>query len=185
MSSGKVLVVDDNPDYVDMYARWLADEFDVETAYGGETALARLDSDIDVVLLDRRMPDLRGEKVLEVIEERYADCRIAMVTAVEPDFDVIEMGFDDYLIKPVSKRDLRETVHSLRELSEYTRRIRRLYSLASKQAALEANKPPSELTDNPEYASLQQEVATVRERASESLSRITDDVEPDVLFQSI
>jgi CheY-like chemotaxis protein len=38
--------------------------------------------------------------------EAADDGQVAMVTAVEPDFDIIEMGFDDYLQKPVSADDL-------------------------------------------------------------------------------
>lgn len=33
-----------------------------------------------------------------------------MVTAVKPDFDIIDMGFDNYLVKPVSKDNLYTTV---------------------------------------------------------------------------
>jgi hypothetical protein len=38
------------------------------------------------------MPILSGNEVLAAIEERPVDCRVAMVTAVDPDFDIIEMA---------------------------------------------------------------------------------------------
>jgi len=59
-----------------------------------------IDETVDVVLLDRMMPGMSGQEVLAAIRERGLDCRVAMVTAVDADFDVIEMGFDEYLGKP-------------------------------------------------------------------------------------
>jgi DNA-binding response OmpR family regulator len=93
--SAVVLVVDDEPDVADSYAAFLRDRYDVRTAYGGEPALAALDEDIDVVLLDRRMPDMFGDEVLESIRGRGFECRVAMITAVDPDVDIIDMEFDD------------------------------------------------------------------------------------------
>ena len=81
-----VLVVEDEPDLADLYATWLKIDYSVRTAYGGEEAVEQLDDEIDVVLLDRRMPGLSGDEVLTKIRERGIDCYVSMVTAVEPDF---------------------------------------------------------------------------------------------------
>ncbi len=80
-----VLVVEDEPDLADLYATWLRGEYRVRVAYGGREALEKLDDEVEVVLLDRRMPDLSGDEALKEIRERGFDCRVAMVTAVEPD----------------------------------------------------------------------------------------------------
>ena len=114
-----VLVVEDEPDLADLYATWLSESYRVRTAYGGHEAIEKLGSEVDVMLLDRRMPDLPGDEVLEVVRDRGLDCRVAMVTAVEPDFDIVAMGFDDYLVKPVSREDLQETVSNLVVRNEY------------------------------------------------------------------
>ena len=115
-----VLVVEDEPDLADLYAAWLGDEYRVRTAYGGREALDELDEadEVDAILLDRRMPGLSGDEVLTAVRDRGIDCRVAMVTAVEPDFDILEMGFDDYLVKPVSKDDLLGVVETMRSRSE-------------------------------------------------------------------
>lgn len=80
-----VLVVDDEEDLANLYSQWLSDDYAVRTAYNGEQALERLDETVDVVLLDRRMPGLSGDDALNRIREREYDCRVAMVTAVDPD----------------------------------------------------------------------------------------------------
>ncbi|ELZ60111.1 MULTISPECIES: bacterio-opsin activator domain-containing protein [unclassified Haloferax] len=134
-----VLVVDDDEDLADTCRYWLDGErFAVETAYGGAEALCRLDDTVDVVLLDRRMPNVTGDDVLEEIRERGLDCRVAMMTAVEPDTDIVEMPFDAYLVKPVSESEVKETVEELLVRSGFESGVREYFALESTEAALDS-----------------------------------------------
>jgi len=182
-----VLVVEDEPDLADLYAAWLGDEYQVRTAYSGQEALEELDTvdnEVNAILLDRRMPGLSGDEVLSAVRERGIDCRVAMVTAVEPDFDILNMGFDDYLVKPVTSDTLRETVEGLLRRSEYDTEMQELFSLTSKKAMLEAEKSASELTDNDEYQRLTDRIGELRSEADESLEAVTkSDDDFEKLFQ--
>ncbi|OYR42988.1 DNA-binding protein [Halorubrum sp. Ib24] len=182
-----VLVVEDEPDLADLYAAWLGDEYRVRTAYGGQEALENLDEvddDVDTILLDRRMPGLSGDEVLSAVRERGIDCRVAMVTAVEPDFDILKMGFDDYLVKPVTSDTLRETVAGLLRRGEYDTEMQELFSLTSKKAMLETEKSATELADNDEYQRLTDRINELRSRADESLEAVTEDEDDfEKLFQ--
>jgi len=170
-----VLVVDDEPDVADAYAAQLEDEYIVSTAYSGQEALDQLDDSIDVVLLDRRMPGISGDEVLEHIRDRGLECRVAMVTAVDPDFDIIEMPFDDYVIKPVSRDDLFQTIERLLTSSEYESKLRKYYSLTAKHATLMSNKPESELAESEEFAELEDKMASLRDDLDETVSGFDDD----------
>ena len=170
-----VLVVDDEPDVADAYAAQLDCEYDVSTAYGGEKALERLDESVDVVLLDRRMPGVSGDEVLERIRDRGLDCRVAMVTAVDPDFDIIDMPFDDYVIKPVSRDELFETIERLLTAASYESKLLSYYSLAAKHATLLGNKPESELAESEEFASLEAEMEGLQADLDETVSEFDDD----------
>lgn len=108
-----VLFVDDEPALADGHAAQLSDRYDTRTAYDSRSAIETVDDAIDVVFLDRRMPGTRGEAILESIREEGYDCRVVMLTGVEPDVDVVEMGFDEYLLKPTGADELRETVDRL------------------------------------------------------------------------
>ncbi|ELZ39600.1 response regulator transcription factor [Halorubrum tebenquichense] len=182
-----VLVVEDEPDLADLYAAWLGDEYRVRTAYGGHEALDQLDEaedEVDAILLDRRMPGLSGDEVLTSVRDRGINCRVAMVTAVEPDFDILEMGFDDYLVKPVTSDTLRDTVEGLLRRGEYDTEVQELFSLTSKKAMLESEKSASDLADNEEYQELTDRIAELRERADESRDAVaTDDEDYEKLFQ--
>jgi len=170
-----VLVVDDEPDVADAYAAQLEDDYIVSTAYGGEQALNKLDASVDIVLLDRRMPEISGDEVLTRIREKGLNIRVAMVTAVDPDFDIIEMPFDDYVIKPVSREDLFETIERLLTCSEYEERLRRYYALTAKHATLLANKPESELSESDRFEQLETEMHEMRESLDETIAKFDDD----------
>jgi two-component system response regulator AdeR len=174
-----VLVVDDERRLADLFGTWLRGDREVAVTYDGEAALEALDDDVGVVLLDRRMPGLSGDEVLEEIRARESDVRVVMVTAVDPDFDIIEMGFDDYVVKPVSKDDLLDVVERMESRSAYDRTVQRYYSLASKKALLESEKPASELEDSGEYQDLVGEFEELREEADAAVDELStkDDFE--------
>lgn len=174
MGKGTVLVVDDETSVADLYTRWLSDEYEVRTAYSGAEALDAFDAEVDIVLLDRRMPDFSGDEVLEAMHERGLDCRVAMVTAVEPDFDVIEMGFDDYLVKPVTAEDLRRTIDRLLTRSTYDEQVREYFALVSKRSLLDAEMNSVTLDDSEEYADLNRRIETCEGRLSSTLSALDE-----------
>jgi DNA-binding response OmpR family regulator len=119
-----VLLVDDEVAVTRVYERMLSDRYDVRVANGGDEALSLVDESVDVVLLDRMMPDRSGDSVLAEIRERGLDCGVAMVTAVEPELDIVEMGFDTYLQKPPSRDTLVATIERLLARREYTADLR-------------------------------------------------------------
>ncbi|PSP18492.1 DNA-binding protein, partial [Halobacteriales archaeon QH_10_67_13] len=87
----------------------------------------------------------------------------------------IDMPFDDYVIKPVSRADLIETVERLLTTSEYEDQLRRYYALTAKHATLLANKPESELADNDEFQELEAEMNRLRGDLEETITDFTDE----------
>ncbi|CCQ33932.1 response regulator receiver protein [Halorhabdus tiamatea SARL4B] len=168
-------MVDDEPDVADAYAAQLEGEYSVLTAYSGQEALETLDDTVDVVLLDRRMPGLSGDDVLERIRDRGLDCRVAMVTAVDPDFDIIEMPFDAYITKPVSREELFETIERLLTFQSYEKQFQELYRVSSKVATLRSNKSETELAHNDAYGRLLDRRDELRERLDETIGSFDDD----------
>jgi len=169
-----ILVVDDEEDVTDLYATWLTDEYDVRSAYEGETALDVLDESVDVVLLDRRMPGLSGDEVLTRIRDEDLSTRVVMVTAVKPDFDILGMGFDDYLVKPVSKDEIHETVEGMLTRVDYDEQLQEYFALVSKKAVLEAEKDAGELAASEEYQSLIEDVNELRDEVDDARASLSD-----------
>ncbi|MCT9096338.1 HalX domain-containing protein [Haloarchaeobius sp. HME9146] len=175
MAEGPVaLIVEDEPDLANLYAAWLRDACTVKTAYNGQQALEAISEEVDIVLLDRRMPGLSGDEVLSTIRDRELDTRIAMVTAVEPDFDIIQMGFDDYLVKPVSKDDLLEIIDQLLLRSTYDEQIQEFFALASKKALLDSQKTEAELRASEKYSRLEDRLHVMRAQIDETITELSD-----------
>ena len=161
-----MLIVGDDRRLVDLYAAWLGDRYDVLTACEGEEAIETFRREchaIDAVLLDRRMSALDGGTVLVSIRDAGFDCPVALVTAVTPDFDALDRGFDDYVPKPVSGETLLETVEGLLELDSYDALVRELSSERLRRNVLRVEKDDAELASNERFAGL--------ERGTERLER--------------
>ena len=170
----RVLIVDDEAEVADVYALRLRDEYDTETAYGGEEALETVDDSVDVVLLDRRMPQVSGDEVLSTIRDRGLDTRVVMITAVDPDFDIVDMPFDDYLCKPVQKEDLVAAIEQQLTADRYDERLTEFLEVSSKIALLEGEKTQSELDESAEVAQLRERGETLREEMDDALSEFDD-----------
>ncbi len=170
-----ILVVDDEPSITDLYALRLEDEYDVRTAYNGREALNEMEEGVDVVLLDRRMPDLSGDEVLARIRDEELDCQVAMVTAVDPDFDILDLGFDAYVVKPVSEGELKETVETMLRRATYDEQLRKLTAMMSKKTALEAEKSQEELDDNEQYRDLERRLEEHHDRLDETAAELDEE----------
>lgn len=170
----RVLVVDDEEKLAELYANHLRDACDVTTAYGGDEALEVVDSSFDVVLLDRRMPDRNGDDVLAELRSRNYGCQVAMVTAVDPDLDIVDMPFQDYLVKPVASDELRTAVERLLLRAEFDDVEYELSSLEVKRNVLAAELSDAELRESDEFVHLQERIAALRERLTDLEERLGD-----------
>jgi DNA-binding response OmpR family regulator len=177
-----VLVVDDERDIADLYSTWLRGEYTVRTAYGPDEALHKADSEVEVLFLDRQMPKMTGDEVLERIRDRGIGCRVVMVTAVDPDFDIVEMPFDDYLTKPVMLEELQDAVERMLTREDYDETVQEFFALSAKKATLESNKDPVELRDSDEYERLEKEVEQLRRQADTTVAELGDAGEFESLF---
>lgn len=168
-----VLIVDDEPGVADGYAARLERDHEVLTAYGGREALDRLDESVDAVLLDRQLPDVSGDEVLETVVRRGLDCRVAMITAIEPADDVVDLRVDDYLTKPVEEGGLRDLVESLLVRPRVGERGQDPIALAAKKTALEDHRSPEELADSDAYRELERRLDAARSEVREALDAVT------------
>lgn len=170
----KALLVDDETEVADAYALRLRGLCEIETVYDGESALEVVDeSTIDVVLLDRHMPGMSGDEVLDELDERGFDGRVIMVTAIDPGFDVLDMPFDDYLCKPLEREDLRAAVTQQCRVLGYET-LGEYFSVESKRNVLEAELPVEELESNAEYQRTKQQSDELAAQASRLLEDPTE-----------
>lgn len=164
-----VLVVDDEEEVADVYALRLRNDYDTRVAYGGQEALDTIDIDVDILLLDRRMPDISGDDVLDQIREKGYDCRIIMLTAVDPGIDIVEMPFDDYLCKPVEKEDLVAAIEQQLQIQRYDEQLSEYFEVTSKLALLESELPPQEREQSDELERLTERADTLRDELRDLL----------------
>ena len=121
----RVLVVEDQVELADDIAEGLRDQgIAADVAYDGASGIERaLMNRYDVVVLDRDLPKVHGDAVCAALVGAPSEARILMLTAAATVSDRVEglnLGADDYLIKPFAFAELVARVHALARRSPAT-----------------------------------------------------------------
>lgn len=113
----KILIADDNPSIVNILSDYIKKEqMNVVSVADGEAALKIFDQwKPDMILLDVMMPKMDGFTVCKEIR-KTSMVPIIMITARSEDFDKImglDIGADDYIVKPFSPKEIIARVHAI------------------------------------------------------------------------
>jgi DNA-binding response OmpR family regulator len=118
--SRKALVAEDDPDIVELLSHYLKqDGWDVDAVGDGRQALAHArDGGYQLLVLDLQLPGLDGLEVCTALRrgEATRELAIVMLTARGEESDRIvglELGADDYLVKPFSPKELMARIRAL------------------------------------------------------------------------
>lgn len=169
-----VLVADDDADFTETVAFWLRDEYDVRTAESGDETLRQYDESVDVVLLDRWFSEWAGDELLSEIRERPGRCFVAIVTAAEPDLDLLDLSFDEYLMKPIGKEKLATAVERLLSLRDESQVVREYYALRTTLGTLESPRRAPHVGSGHALAELRERVRRKRARLGDARVREVD-----------
>jgi DNA-binding NtrC family response regulator len=118
MNEPYVMLVDDEEEFVEALTKRLTHrDVQVIPCFGGEEALDKLDShrNVDVVILDVKMPGLDGIEVLQEVKKRFPLVEVIMLTGhatVENAVEGMKQGAFDYLMKPCDLEELMEKVEA-------------------------------------------------------------------------
>jgi two-component system, OmpR family, alkaline phosphatase synthesis response regulator PhoP len=113
-----ILVVDDEKDIVDLLSYNLNKEgFSVITARNGREALERVNQRPDLIILDVMMPEMNGLQVIQELkkDKELTSIPVILLTAKKSETDEIvglEIGADDYIVKPVKIGKIIARVHA-------------------------------------------------------------------------
>jgi DNA-binding response OmpR family regulator len=112
-----ILVVDDELSVTDLLSTTLEEEgYSCVTATTGEEALKKLSmSNVDVVLLDLRLPGISGMDVLQVIKSTYPRTAVIVVTAMgdaETAVEAMKTGAVDYITKPFEVERVSQSIEA-------------------------------------------------------------------------
>jgi DNA-binding response OmpR family regulator len=125
---GYILVVDDEPAIVKVVRERLErDGLAVRAAASGEEALAQVEADpADLIVLDLMLPGIDGFEVLRRLRNQGNMTPVVVLTARDEDVDKIvglELGADDYLVKPFNPRELTARVRAVLRRRAETRAL--------------------------------------------------------------
>lgn len=138
----KILIIEDEPELVKVLRSYLEkSNFEVQAAYRGDSGLAAWEQiRPDLVLLDLNLPGLDGLDVARAIR-RKSDTPIIMITARVEETDQLvglELGADDYIIKPFSPRVVVAKVRAVLRRLEMTSDQQKLVRVADLEIDIHA-----------------------------------------------
>lgn len=108
-SDATILFVDDEPAILDIYELLCGPEYDVITAEDGRQALEAFGPHIDLAVIEREIPAVSGDDVVQVLRKEGYQTPVACVSAFDPDPDPA-VEYDEYLTKPIENRQLRAVI---------------------------------------------------------------------------
>jgi len=139
-----VLLVEDNQIDADIIRHFLKEEpLRLEVAKTGREAFSLLNSQkVDLVLLDILLPDISGFEIFQSLKEneKSKDIPVMIITSLssfESKITGLELGSDDFLIKPIVKRELLARMRILLEKKAQLDRLRSHYESALKTATID------------------------------------------------
>lgn len=126
MNKIKVLVVDDERDFVKLFVkRFVMRNLDVSGVTSGQEALDFLrENAVDVIVLDVKMPKMDGLETLKEIKKRHPQVEVIMLTghgSVKSGIQGISLGAYDYVLKPFKIEDLLERILKAYERTKLNR----------------------------------------------------------------
>jgi len=127
----KILLVDDEIPFVKTLTKRLSRrELNIITAFSGQEALAQLEKepDIEIIVLDIKMPGMNGLRTLEEIKREYPLVEVIILTGHSTvDFAIrgMRLGAFDYLLKPC---DIDLLISRMKEAAEKKRRLEEKWS---------------------------------------------------------
>ena len=120
----KILLVDDEKDFVEMFSLRLKESGQkVFSAYSGKECLETLAANqfIDVVVLDIKMPGMDGIETLKAIKKDHPIVEVILLTGhgtIETAVEGMRLGAYDYLLKPANFEDFRSKLEGARRRKE-------------------------------------------------------------------
>ncbi|MEO8258576.1 MAG: sigma-54 dependent transcriptional regulator [Acidobacteriota bacterium] len=145
-----VLIVDDDEGMRDTLTAILKREFRVLRVMSGEAALPVLNREnIDLVLLDVRLPGISGFEVLRIVKENYSLVEVIMISAlndIETAVQAMKHGAYHYVAKDFDYDQLRSLVRNASERQDLNRQVLTLSAQVAEQTEREFVVGPSKMT---------------------------------------
>lgn len=131
-----VLIVEDEQMVADIFANCFSGSYPTQYVSTGTEALEAYTADTDLVIIDRKLEGMSGDTVAARIRAEHEQQLLLCVSGVEPDNDIYELDYDDYIHKPVEEDEMRTRVELLLNRAALDSTARTYLTLRSNQFAL-------------------------------------------------
>ncbi|MFC4544587.1 winged helix-turn-helix transcriptional regulator [Halosolutus amylolyticus] len=143
-----ILIADADRRLTELYGQWLPDRYAVARAHNDCELRSALDDDPDVLLLEKSLPGVDCEAVVEYVAE---SCRTIVLVGDRPGVDLLELSCDDVLQKPIVRETAIDAIDEQLSRRGEPADDRERAALAARRSLLESVHSRERLEADPRY----------------------------------
>lgn len=171
-----VLVVAKREEFARLYQVWLQEEgYSVEFAPSDDPPVTAPREPFDAVILDREVSATDDPSVIEVARAGDDDRPIILITTLDSVFEVIDLRFDDYVLKPASKADLVGALTRVLHRGEYGQAVQEFGRSVVTIALIRQGTTVEERSTNDAYGALVDRFLQLFAETGETVSQLDDE----------
>jgi len=110
LGQAKILVIDDEPDTLEIIRRQLENDYEIDTALSAKIAFEKLNQNkYHIVFTDVVMPEIDGFEITKKIKKEWPIISIVMISgkaSVEMAVQAMKLGVEEFIEKPIEDLDL-------------------------------------------------------------------------------
>jgi len=117
---------------------------------------------------------MAGDDVIKRIDEWELEFQVILVSAIDPDTDIIDLPFDSYLTKSVSKDELLDAIEQAFLKRRYEELVAEYNAAAETYDVLRETHTQTELEDNEAFAELEAHMDELKAEFDETIEKLDD-----------
>lgn len=178
-----VLIVEDEESLAKLFAKQIGDEYDTTVVTHAGNAIANISVETDYVLLDRKLPGMSGDKVLEYIVSQPYDISVIIISAIDPDQNVIHQPYDEYITKTVDDGEIKEAMERVEKKNRFVELLGEYVKKAETWEVVQSNLSSAESDMDVDVGILEDDLDELADEFATLAVELSDTKATDILSE--
>lgn len=180
-SGENVVIVEDEESLAELFAYRLEDEYNTTIAPHAGDAIANITNETDFVLLDRRLPGMSGDKILEYINDEPITVNVIIISAIDPCEKVIHEPYDEYITKSVNNGEIKNAIQRVKLKNKFIKLFTEYVRKGEQAEILQSELNLTEQDENIDLQIIEDELKRMADEFNTVANKLADSKATDIL----
>lgn len=176
-----VVIIEDEESLAELFSKRLDDEYNATIATHAGNGIAEIDAETDYVLLDRKLPGMSGDRVLEYIVDQPYDINVIIISAIDPDQNVIHQPYDEYITKTVDEGEIQDAIDRVEVKNRFVELLSQYVKKAETWEVVRSELNTAESDADVDLGMIESELDEIAEEFATISSELSDSKVTDIL----